>query len=1139
MNGSNNLSNDPLWYKDAIFYELRVRSFYDSSGDGIGDFPGLTAKLDYLRDLGVTALWLLPFYPSPQRDDGYDISDYLDVHPDCGTLREFAEFLREAHRRGLRVVTELVLNHTSDQHPWFQRARRAPKGDPARDFYVWSDTADRYPDVRIIFPDFEPSNWTWDPIAHAYYWHRFFAHQPDLNFDNLAVRKAVIKVLDFWLEMGIDGFRLDAVPYLFERDGTDCENLPETHEFLRDLRAHIDRNFHGRMLLAEANQWPEDAVTYLAGGKECHMAFHFPLMPRIFIAVRTEDRFPIADIWAQTPAIDDSCQWALFLRNHDELTLETVTDEERDYMLRAYAQEARMRINLGIRRRLAPLLGNNRRSIELVNGLLFSLPGTPVIYYGDEIGMGDNIYLGDRDGVRTPMQWSGDRNAGFSSADSQRLILPPIIDHEYHYQTVNVEAQERNRHSLLWWIRRLIGMRKRFKAFGRGTIEFLSPDNPRVLAFIRAFEDERILVVANLSRFVQFVELDLVRFKGLTPVELFGQTNFPAIGEQPYMMTLAPHMFDWFSLETPAGATIISHSIVRPDIELAQASNRFAEGDDRQRLESVLPDYLRQCRWLQDRAGKVRNARIADIIPLAEKAGGAHLALIDVEFTEGEAETYVLPLAIAENHHAHQIRANTPQSVIANVRQNGSNDGRERIVFDATADPAFARELLDVMSRRRNLKGEAGSITGSIAANFAGARRNSSARKADAELEPRLLRFEHSNASIALGDRLIVKLFRRLEHGESPDLEVGRFLTDQVAFTHSPPLIGSIDYRGTPHNGPHTMAVLHGYVANQGDAWEYSRSELSRYFERAATRIAVVSEPTPVLAEMIRDQAPDDEATQMIGAYLEAARLMGRRTAELHLALASRPGDRDFAPELCLPSWQRPMYQSMRNIAGHALRTLGLKQRTLDTASAESAARILAHRERIESRLEAFLKQKLSVARIRCHGNLHLGQILYTGNDFVIIDFDGEPARPLSDRRRKRTAMRDLATMLRSFHRAAFGALADQVRTGALGERDFNSMEQWALLWQTWTSRAFLKEYLAVADGAPFVPQSRDELRVMLEALILERALYELGRELGRESGTQPQWAGIALHSIEQIVGQDHLVHPPASGQHPSENARG
>ncbi len=1113
MNGRNNVSDDPLWYKDAIFYELRVRSFYDNSGDGIGDFPGLTAKLDYLQDLGVTALWLLPFYPSPLRDDGYDISDYLDIHPECGTLREFTEFLREAHRRGLRVVTELVLNHTSDQHPWFQRARRAAKGDPARDFYVWSDTAERYASARIIFQDFEPSNWAWDPVAHAYYWHRFYSHQPDLNFDNPAVRSEVMKVLDFWLEMGVDGFRLDAVAYLFEREGTSCENLSETHQFLRDLRTHIDRKFRGRMLLAEANQWPEDAVTYLAGGKECHMAFHFPLMPRIYIAVRTEDRFPITDIWAQTPAIDETCQWALFLRNHDELTLETVTDEERDYMYRAYAKESRMRINLGIRRRLAPLLGNNRRTIELMNGLLFSMPGTPVIYYGDEIGMGDNIYLGDRNGVRTPMQWSGDRNAGFSNADTPRLILPPIIDHEYHYQTVNVEAQERNRHSLLWWIRRLIAMRKRFRAFGRGTIEFLNPDNPHVLAFIRTYENERILVVANLSRFVQFVELELTRFTGMTPVELFGRTRFPAISDRPYMLTLAPHMFDWFSLESPGTNPADGYAI--REIELDETWKRFIESDDRVRLERLLPEYLRQCRWLYDKAGQVRAARIADVIPLSDKADGAYLALVEVEFTEGEAETYTLPLAIAENHRAHQIVVNAPQAVIANIRHGEGESTRERIVFEATVDPDFGRELFEVMKRRRQPKGEAGYLTASVEASV----RNSSAHKGDAtDLEPRLLRVDHSNASIALGNQLIVKLFRRLENGESPDLEVGRFLASRISFTHSPPLVGSIDYHSTRDNGTHTVAVLHSFVANQGDAWEYTRGELVRYFERVAARGTMLQEATPALSKLIEVETPDDEALGLIGAYLDAARLLGRRTAELHLAFASCPDDPEFAPEACLPPWRRATYQSMRNIAGQALRSLGVRQRTLALESAASAARILAQPERIESRFEAFLKQKISVVRIRCHGNLHLGQILYTGNDFLIIDFDGELARPLNDRRRKRTATRDLATMLRSFHRAAFGALAEQIRAGALGKHDFASMEGSARFWQMWTSCAFLREYLAVAKGAPFVPCDKVELMTLLDALILERALYELGRELGRDHGAESPWTGIALHSIEQIL---------------------
>ncbi|HZT78791.1 MAG TPA: maltose alpha-D-glucosyltransferase, partial [Gemmataceae bacterium] len=474
--------DDPLWYKDAIIYELHVRAFFDSTGDGVGDFRGLVQKLDYLQDLGVTAVWVLPFYPSPLRDDGYDIADYTGIHPMYGSLGDFQQFLREAHRRGLRVITELVINHTSDQHPWFQRARRAPRGSPERNFYVWSDTTEKYREARIIFKDFESSNWAWDPVAGQFYWHRFYSHQPDLNYDNPAVWKAVEEVFDFWMAMGIDGFRLDAIPYLYEREGTSCENLPETHAYLKALRRHVEEKFPGRMLLAEANQWPEDSVAYFGQGDECNMAFHFPVMPRLFMAIRMEDRFPILDILQQTPPIPETCQWAMFLRNHDELTLEMVTDEDRDYMYGVYAQDPQARINLGIRRRLAPLLQNNRAKIELMNGLLFSLPGTPVIYYGDEIGMGDNIYLGDRNGVRTPMQWSAERNAGFSKANPQKLYLPVIIDPEYHYEAVNVEAQQANPNSLLWWMKRLIALRKRYRAFGRGSLEFLTPDNPKVLA---------------------------------------------------------------------------------------------------------------------------------------------------------------------------------------------------------------------------------------------------------------------------------------------------------------------------------------------------------------------------------------------------------------------------------------------------------------------------------------------------------------------------------------------------------------------------------------------------------------------------------------------------------------------------------
>ena len=553
------------WYHDAVIYEVHVRAFRDENADGVGDFRGLTQKLDYIHDLGVTALWLLPFYPSPLRDDGYDIADYTAIHPAYGTMRDFRRLLREAHKRDLKVITELVINHTSDQHPWFQRARRSPPGSPERDFYVWSDTPDRYKEARIIFQDTETSNWSWDPVAKAYYWHRFFSHQPDLNYDNPAVHQAVFDILDFWLEAGVDGLRLDAVPYLYQREGTMCENLPETHQFLKGLRARVDSKYQGRMLLAEANQWPEDAVAYLGEGDECHMAFHFPLMPRLFMGLRMENRFPIIDILEQTPEIPESAAWAIFLRNHDELTLEMVTDEERDYMYRVYAIDPRMRINVGIRRRLAPLLGNDRRKIELLNGLLLSLPGTPVIYYGDEIGMGDNVYLGDRNGVRTPMQWSGDRNAGFSEANPQSLYFPVITDPEYHYESVNVAVQRANPNSLWWWMKRALAMRQNLPELSRGRLEFVSSDNPKVLTFVRRHQERAVLVVANLARHAQPVTVDLSEFSGIHPREVLGHTRFPTVGDAPYQRTLGPHESYWFALESEGAPGAVED---RPRISL-------------------------------------------------------------------------------------------------------------------------------------------------------------------------------------------------------------------------------------------------------------------------------------------------------------------------------------------------------------------------------------------------------------------------------------------------------------------------------------------------------------------------------------------------------------------------------------------
>ncbi len=709
--------DDPLWYKDAIIYELHVRAFHDSDGDGVGDFRGLTQKLDYLQDLGINALWLLPFYPSPLKDDGYDISDYTGVHPSYGTLADFRVFLREAHRRGIRVITELVVNHTSDQHPWFQRARRSPPGSRWRNFYVWSPTPDRYRDARIIFKDFETSNWSWDPVANAYYWHRFYSHQPDLNYDSPDVRRLIFRVLQFWLGMGVDGLRLDAVPYLIEREGTNCENLPETHKSLKAIRKRVDEKFPNRMLLAEANQWPEDAVDYFGNGDECHMAFHFPLMPRMFMAVRMEDRYPIIDILTQTPQIPDVCQWALFLRNHDELTLEMVTDEERDYMYRVYAHDQQARINLGIRRRLVPLLGKDRRKFELMNALLFSLPGTPVIYYGDEIGMGDNIYVGDRNGVRTPMQWSADRNAGFSRAPTQRLYLPIIIDPDYHYETVNVEARQNNLSSTLWYMKRILMLRKRFRAFGRGTIEFLYPENPKVLAFVRAYEEELVLVVANLSRFSQFVELNLSAYQGRVPVELFGQTEFPVVRDQPYLLTMGPHTFYWFALErqeVSAGEPGAPHEERRvPSLQVTGSWEQLFRKEGRAGLEKILPDYLKTRRWFGGKARRIKSVNIHESIPLAGTDPASVLLLVRVEYPDIEPETYSFPVAFATGKDAARVQKESPQAVVAHLKVGRGNGNGEGILCDAFFEKDVCDFFLQAIGHRRRLKGSHGEIVAS------------------------------------------------------------------------------------------------------------------------------------------------------------------------------------------------------------------------------------------------------------------------------------------------------------------------------------------------------------------------------------------------------------------------------------------
>ncbi len=1111
MTGSN---EDPLWYKDAVIYQTHIRAFHDSDSDGIGDFRGLTQKLDYLQDLGVTAIWILPFYPSPLRDDGYDTADYTNIHANYGTLRDFRLFMREARRQGLRVITELVLNHTSDQHPWFQRARRAPAGSPERDFYVWSDTPERYQDARIIFQDFEVSNWTWDHEAQAYYWHRFYSHQPDLNFENPVVHRALLEVVDFWFAMGVDGMRLDAVPYLYEQEGTNCENLPQTHAFLKKLRAHVDERFGSRMLLAEANQWPEDAVTYFGDGDECNMAFHFPVMPRMFMAIRMEDRFPIIDILKQTPAIPPNAQWAMFLRNHDELTLEMVTDEERDYMYRAYAEDPQARVNLGIRRRLAPLLQGDRKKIELMNGLLFSLPGTPIVYYGDEIGMGDNIYLGDRNAVRTPMQWSSDRNAGFSRANPQRLFLPVIIDPEYHAEAVNVEAQQNNPHSLLWWTKRLIALRKRYQAFGRGSIEFLYPENRKVLVFLRSHEDEHILVVANLSRFVQYVELDLSAHRGAVPVEVFGHHEFPPVGELPYFLTLGPHAFYWFSLEAPRQEADVPTPRLRT-IEVGAWTQLFSKRG-RSELEEILPAWIRGRRWFGGKARKIKSVELEEAVPLPARVEGpkggkpsrsskplAMLAFVSVEYTEGDAETYLLPLTVVSGDRAEELSEWYPGSGVAKLR---TRDG-EQLLVDATWEQPVAEMLFSLIGRRRSLSGEHGKLTTSTTGAFSKLR-----RRANEELQPSVMGAEQSNTSIAYGDRFILKLFRRPDPGVNPDLEIGRFLTERAAFPHVPKVAGAIEYR-RGRSRPRTLAILQEYVPNQGDAWRYTLDELGRFYERALTVPAeerdevVLPRETGVLR--LAGQTPPAEAIEAIGPYLGSARLLGQRTAELHLALCSQAEDAAFAPEAFSTLYQRSLYQSMRALTERTFHLLRQRAKHLP-----EAAQVLDLEEEITQRFHQLTREKITTDRIRCHGDYHLGQVLYTGKDFVIIDFEGEPARPLSERRIKRSPLRDVAGMLRSFHYAAYTPLVSEDVEGGLLPDDPSVLDPWARLWYLWTSASFLGTYLETAAGSRFIPEDPRHIEVLLETFLIEKAVYEISYE----ANNRPDWLKIPIQGILQLL---------------------
>jgi len=1097
--GETQTSVDPLWYKDAVIYEMHVKTFCDSDGDGMGDFRGLIEKLDYLQELGITAIWLLPFYPSPLRDDGYDIADYFDVNPNFGTLDDFRAFLDAAHARNLRVITELVINHTSDQNPWFQKSRRAVAAAGAgisnndlayKDFYVWSDTPEKYKDSRIIFKDFETSNWAWDPVAKAYYWHRFYSHQPDLNFDNPAVHEAVEKVCDFWLDLGVDGLRLDAIPYLYERENTSCENLPETHQYLRKLRAHIDAKFPNRMLLSEANQWPEDAAAYFGNGDESHMNFHFPLMPRMFMALQMEDRFPIIDILEQTPSIPEQCQWAMFLRNHDELTLEMVTDEERDYMYRVYATDPHARINLGIRRRLAPLLVNSRRKIELLNILLFSMPGTPIIYYGDEIGMGDNFYLGDRNGCRTPMQWSPDRNAGFSRANPQQLYLPITIDPEYHYEAINVENQQKNLSSLLWWTRRVIAMRKNFKAFSRGSLEFLYPDNPKVLAFLRRYEDETILVVVNLSRFAQSVELDLSRFSGCVPMEVFSRNLFRPIRKSRYVITLGPHAHYWFALHAPTDGRRAPRKKIVPVINAPMELETLLANSTRAAIEGeILPRYLQTCRWFGSKARTFRNLRVVEQSSISEDAQSAQLWFVEVNYLDAPTETYVLPVEIASGDAARAISQAAPQAVIA--RFEGSE---ESILFDAIWDLKCRSRLFDTILRHQTMKGRAGELVGVTAKAF----------EADQSTNPgnsQVLGVEQSNSSMLFDNKFFLKLYRKIDDGVNPDVEITRFLTEHTKFPNVPAFVGAIEYRRAKTE-PTVVCLLQSAVANQGDGWSLTLDAVGRYYERVLERKAdlqnEIAPPGTLLDELFG------------GVYPEKMKLLGERTGELHLALASYPDDPAFQPEPFSAMAQRSVYQNMRASLRRAFTLLEKKLCDLPATFRDEAKEVLGAEQEILAREKRLLDRRTNAAKIRIHGDYHLGQLLYTGKDFVILDFEGEPARPLSERKLKRSVLRDVAGMMRSFQYAAYSALWQP----AMRKEDVPFLERWADLWYRHMGSVFLQSYLKTTGTAIFIPQNSEDLQMMLEAYLLDKAVYEIGYELNN----RPAWVVIPVRGIKHIL---------------------
>ena len=1109
--------SDPLWYKDAVIYELHVRSFFDSNNDGYGDFQGLREKLPYLERLGVNTLWLLPFLESPLKDDGYDTADYFKVLPIHGDLDDFKAFLDDAHARGMRVITELVLNHTSDQHPWFQEARD-PDSDK-HDWYVWSETDEKYEDVRIIFTDTEDSNWSWDQKAQKYYWHRFFSHQPDLNFDNPEVRQTMKEVMFFWFDMGVDGLRLDAVPYLFEREGTNSENLPETINYIKELRSAVeDRYGPGKVLLAEANQWPEDTLPYFGENAEgnstgVQMAFNFPIMPRMFMALRRENRRPLVEMMEQTSDIPDDAQWAIFLRNHDELTLEMVTDEERDYMYHEYAADDRFRINVGIRRRLAPLLGNDRRRIELMNALLLSLDGSPVLYYGDEIGMGDDPFLGDRNGVRTPMQWSPDRNGGFSRAPHHKLFMPPINRGTYSFEFVNVEDAENDPHSLLHFMRRLIALRQQHKeVFGRGSLELLNVDNHAVFAFLREHEGEQMLVVANLSRFAQSFHLpEDEDLEGFAPIELFSQDPFPAFQDEPYHMVLGPHGFYWFKLEPDEEiqqrrdrqsgvqtAALGPNGTKLPVLHVPEGLQNLlvptmARGRSPEAFESLLPDFIHKQRWFGAKDRDIASVEVEDAVRLRSDPA-TYLSVLKVVFApEEDASLYTLPLRMAWGDEAEAVLEDHPDAVISWLRVHGRED--RGLIYDATVSPAF----WSVFFRWWQSGSKGRSLKGVYVAD------SSACAKGDTPESVDLLTGEQSNTAAIVNGDYFFKLYRRLEQGTNPEKELLDHLTE-VEFTFAPRLHGTIDFRRSDRQ--YTLGVLQEALPVETDGWSYALDATTHFLDRIENtkfpRDEIPSTRNGEYGPTTGEVAPvwlEEVAPEMIS----LARVLGIRTGEMHRAFAK--GDRpDLHPIDAADDAGSILAARIRDEA-HTTRAM---LNTNDELDPHDFPAIEAW-ERAMDRVDALEDFGGTFTCIRIHGDYHLGQVLRADGDFYILDFEGEPARPLEERRRRENALRDVAGMLRSLEYAVLAAWQDHTETDP-------SYADWIDALLHWADTTFLDAYADTVGDARFVPPE-DSRYDFLWAYLFDKALYEVRYELNH----RPSWAWLPLRGLRRLLAdQEH-----------------